>query len=182
MLVALKNFYLSKSLASNVVKVFLGSVLVAIAANIKLHIGIVPFTMQTMVILAISYALGSRLAVATLFAWFLQGLAGLPVFASGVGLSAVLGASGGYIVGFIAMAYVMGLAGDKKVSNVFALSIYALIATIALYAFGLFVLSFYVPSDKLLAVGLYPFILTDTVKAILAAILLAPICKFFQKL
>lgn len=182
MLVALKSFYLNKSIASNLTKVFLASILVGLAANVKFSVGLVPFTMQTMVILAISYALGSRLAIASLFAWFLQGLAGLPVFASGVGISAVLGASGGYIVGFIAMAYVMGLAGDKKILNVFALSFYALVATAVLYAFGLFVLSFYVPSDKLLALGLYPFILTDTIKAIFAAFLLNPLCKFFKNI
>ena len=177
----LKNFYLSKSLASSLAKIFVASIIIAFSAHMKLSIGPVPFTMQTIAISVVAYALGSKLAVASLCLYVLEGIVGLPVFASGVGISAIFGTTGGFIVGFIPMAYIMGLAGDKKVVNVFKLSLYSIFAGIVLFAFGLLVLSLYVSSDKLLAVGLYPFILPGLVKAIISAMLISPTCRYFGR-
>ena len=182
MLAALKSFCLKKNTASNTAKVLLASILIAFAANLKISIDIIPFTMQTMVVLTISYALGSRLALFSLILWFLEGLCGFPVFASGGGLHAILSPSGGYIFGLIVMGYIMGKAKDHDINNVFTLSLYALVATAVLYICGLFVLSFYVPKDKILSIGLYPFIVTDIAKAFCAALLINPAYKIFKNL
>lgn len=182
MLLTLKKFYLSKSLTSTITKIFVASTLIALSAHAKISLGVVPFTLQTIAICVIAYTLGSRLALASLCLYVLEGIIGLPVFATGIGISAIFGPSGGFIIGFIFMAYIMGIAGDKKVVNVFSLSLYAMVASSVLFAFGLFGLSFYVSSDKLLAVGLYPFILPGIVKAIVSAALLSPASKYFSKL
>ena len=71
----------------------------------------VPLTMQTLAVLLIGGLLGSRLGVATVASYLALGLAGAPVFHGGTGGPAVLpGPTGGYLVGFLPAAFLMGWA------------------------------------------------------------------------
>ena len=90
-----------------------GSLLLWVSAKIQVPLWPVPMTMQTYVILTLAAFMGRRLAVATILLYVLEGLAGLPVFASGAGPAYLMGPTGGYLVGFLLAAYVVGYMAER---------------------------------------------------------------------
>jgi biotin transporter BioY len=80
-------------------------------------------------------------------------------------------ASGGYLIGFIPAAFLVGYlcehGWDRKVWIILAM----LAGNVMLYLPGLLQLSFFVPNDKVFEYGLYPFILGDLVKLYMASLI-----------
>ena len=147
-----------------------GSLLVAAAAQINVPMLPVPMTLQTLAVLAIGAAYGSRLGAATLALYAAEGAIGLPVFAEFK--SGVLLASFGYVLGFIAAAYVVGYLAergwDKSILKMFAAM---LAGAVVLYMPGLIWLSAWVGGfGNAIHFGLTPFIAGDVVKAAVAAL------------
>ena len=93
-------------LVRNAVLAVLGSLLVAAAAQVNVPMVPVPMTLQSLAVLVIGAAYGARLGAATLALYALEGAVGLPVFAGFQ--SGVMLASFGYVLGFIAAAFVVG--------------------------------------------------------------------------
>jgi biotin transport system substrate-specific component len=149
-----------------------GSLLVALAAQISIRLPFspVPVTGQTLAVLLIGALLGSRRGVWSMIAYLIQGLIGLPVFASGAsGPAHVMGPTGGYLVGFIAAAYVTGRLAERGWDrHVMTTSLAMLIGNAIIYGFGLSWLSLYV-GKQAIALGLLPFALGDVIKLALAA-------------
>ena len=89
-----------------------GTVLLTISAKVKVPFYPVPMTMQTLVVLVLGAAYGSRLAAAAVLLYLVEGALGLPVFADtperGIGLAYMMGPTGGYLIGFLAGAWVVG--------------------------------------------------------------------------
>lgn len=101
-------------LVSAVAVAFLGSVLITLAAKVNVPTWPVPVTLQSMAIAIIAGAFGLRMAVATVTLYLAQGLAGLPVFAGAfAGAPYLFGPTGGFLVGFIAMAAIIGWLADR---------------------------------------------------------------------
>jgi biotin transport system substrate-specific component len=147
-----------------------GSLIVAAAAQINVPMLPVPMTLQTLAVLAIGAAYGSRLGAITLALYALEGAIGLPVFAQF--RSGVMLASFGYVLGFIAAAYVVGYLAergwDKSYGQMFAAMV---IGAVILYVPGLLWLAVWVGSlQTAISVGLVPFVAGDLVKAAIAAI------------
>lgn len=165
-------------------KTLIGANLIALFAQISIPLPYVPITGQTLALTVIGFALGRKAATAAVLCYLAEGIVGLPVFANGAaGLGVLLGPSGGYLLGFIPTAYVLGYFSDKGVLHSVPKSlIVALSATLITFVFGLAQLSFFVPADKLLEFGLYPFIAGGVVKAVLASALVIPSYRFFTKL
>lgn len=157
-------------LIRNVLLAVIGSLIVAVAAQINVPMLPVPMTLQSLAVLAIGAAYGSRLGAATLALYALEGAIGLPVLAQFK--SGVMLASFGYVLGFIAAAYVVGLLAergfDKSIPKMFA----AMLAGAAvLYIPGLIWLAVWVGSfATAIEFGLVPFIAGDLVKAAIAAV------------
>ena len=87
----------------------LGAALTAIGARITIPWWPVPATLQVFFVLLSGVALGRRWGAAAQAQYVAAGALGLPIFAGGrAGAAALLGPTGGYIVGFIAAAYVTG--------------------------------------------------------------------------
>lgn len=87
--------------------------LIAIGAFIKIPVPVVPFTLQYLFTMMAGLLLGPKLgAMAVAFYMFL-GLIGLPVFAEGGGIWYIFKPSFGYIIGFVAGAYVTGYIAEK---------------------------------------------------------------------
>lgn len=151
----------------------LGSALVALSAQINVPMLPVPMTLQTLAVLAIGGAYGSRLGAATLALYALEGAVGIPVFAEfKAGPAILMGPTGGYIVGFIAAAGLVGFLAergfDRHVGKMFAAT---LLGAAVLYIPGLAWLSTFVGGfAKAVEYGLTPFIAGDLVKAALAAL------------
>lgn len=177
-----------QSLLADVSLILLGSLIVAAAAQLSIPLQPVPITGQTLAVLLVGMALGSRRGGLALLAYLAEGLAGLPVFAEGkFGLATVLGPTGGYLVGFVVAAFVVGwLAEQGWDRNLFT----ALAAMVAgngvIYAFGLAWLSTFpyvsgmLGEAGLLTLGMIPFLLGDAIKAVLAALLLPAAWKVIK--
>lgn len=165
-------------------KVLVGANLIAAFAQISIPLPYVPITGQTLALTVVGFALGRKAGTAAVLAYLAEGAMGLPVFANGAaGIGALLGPSGGYLIGFVPTAYVLGYFSDKGVLKSYAKSIaVALSATAITFVFGLAQLSFFVPADQLLAVGLYPFIVSGIIKAVLASAMVIPAYRFLSKL
>lgn len=118
----LLGLYQPKSQAARIVSgiavAFLGSMLLAVSAKINVPVWPVPVTLQTMAVAALAAALGARMGVATVALYLAQGLAGLPVFAgAGAGLPYLMGPTGGFILSWLPMAFIIGYAADKGLSR-----------------------------------------------------------------
>ncbi len=156
-----------------------GSLVIALCAQIAIGYP-VPITGQTFAVLMVAALLGSRRGVLCILAYLAEGLLGLPVFAQGkAGVAAFLGPTGGYLVGFVLAAWIVGALSertwDRRVLGTVAAMV---LGNLAIYACGLAWLLclahvFAKPlGGGLLAVGLYPFLAGDVLKIALAAILL----------
>lgn len=179
-----KKWLDSNRLAAFWLKTFIGANLIAIFAQIAVPMYPVPITGQTLALTVIGFALGRKAGTAAVLLYLLEGALGLPVFANGgAGIPVLLGPSGGYLFGYVPTAFVLGYFSDKGVlKSVWKSIAVALLASVITFAFGLAQLSFFVPADKLLAAGLYPFIIGGVIKAVLASVLVAPSYRFFSKL
>ena len=90
-----------------------GSALMAVSAKIQVPMWPVPMTMQTFAVLVIGMAYGARLAGATLLLYLAEGAVGFPVFASGGGIAYMAGPTGGYLVGFLIAAVMVGWLAER---------------------------------------------------------------------
>jgi biotin transport system substrate-specific component len=104
-------------LATNLATVVLGSLLLWAAAKINVPTVPVPVSLQTFAVAALAAGFGWRIAVSTVLLYIAEGLAGLPVFAYGGGIGYVMSPSFGFILGFVPMAFIIGLAADRGLSG-----------------------------------------------------------------
>ncbi len=146
-----------------------GSLLLAVAAHVSVPFWPVPITLQTLAVLLIGAMAGPRLAAATLITYLGEGLLGLPVFAQGVGMAALAGPTGGYLVGFLPAAILAGAAARRGWMNGVVRTVAAFVLADALvFVFGLVWLSLALGWPKAVAVGLAPFLLGEAIKISLA--------------
>jgi biotin transporter BioY len=152
-----------------------GSFLIGLCAQLAIPIGPVPITVQTFAVLMIGALLGSRRGSLCVLAYIAEGLAGLPVFALGTsGFAVLLSPTGGYLVGFVAAAYVTGLLAQKRWDRKFTTTVLAMtLGSAVMYVFSLGWLCYLMGINRtVLTVGLYPFIVGDILKIVLAAAVL----------
>lgn len=161
----------------NLCLVILASVALWISAKIQIPFWPVPMTMQTFVVLTVGMALGWRLGTIAVMFYFVQGALGLPVFSGtperGIGLAYIFGPTGGYLVGFMIAAGVVGWLAEKGWDrNVFTAAASFLIGNVLIYVPGLIWLGVFFAWDMpILEFGLYPFLPGDAFKLMLAAVL-----------
>jgi biotin transport system substrate-specific component len=175
-----------RTLATDIALVAVGAGVTAAAAQVMIPMWPVPITGQTFAVLLVGASLGMVRGASSLALYALLGLVGLPVFAPQAdgghltGLAALAAPSFGYIVGFVAAAAVVGWFAQLRWDRTALKTFVALLAgTAVIYAFGLtwlaIVLAGFGVTDVLgttLAGGLYPFLVGDAIKALLAAALL----------
>ncbi len=139
----------------------------------------VPFTLQTFAVCLLTALFGLRLGLWTVGAYLLLGAAGVPVFAGFKGgIAALLGTTGGYLVGFLFTALIVGLA-VKTLGRKLPVLLGAMVLGLALcYAFGtVWFVQVYTRASGPIGVGtalawcVLPYLLPDGVKIILAALL-----------
>lgn len=163
--------------ATDAVLILAGSALVALSAQVVVPLPFtpVPITGQTFGVLFVGALLGSRRGALALGAYLLEGAAGLPVFAGGGStLAWLVGPTAGYLWSYPAAAWLTGRLAERGWDRRPATAALALAAGNAvIYAVGLFWLSFFVGSERVLAAGLLPFLPGDLVKIAVAAFALA---------
>lgn len=168
---------LPATLAWRLVLAVAGSLLIALAAQVAVPLPFspVPVTGQTFAVLLVGAAYGARLGASSVALYLAEGALGLPVFAPGgpVGPARLVGPTGGYLLGFVAAAYVVGALAERGWDRSLARAAVAmLVGEVAIYALGVVSLARFVPADRLLVAGLYPFIAGDLVKIALASLAL----------
>jgi biotin transport system substrate-specific component len=153
-----------------------GSLLIGLCAHLKVWLPFspVPVTGQTFAVLMIGSLLGARRGCLAVLAYIIEGTAGLPVFAVGAGPAVLLGPTGGYLFGFIPAVYITGRLAEMGWDRRIGTTVLAMVlGNLVIYTFGLLWLCCLTGFNTLvLTLGLYPFIVGDLVKIILAAILL----------
>lgn len=161
---------------------FIGTMIIALAGKVVVP-GPVNFTLQTLAIFTIAAAFGQRLAIATLLLYIAEGAAGLPVFTNGGGLAYFAGPTTGYLAGFVVAAGLTGWAADRGMDrSVIKMSAINLLGSAIILLLGAAWIAVMFGADKALAWGVGPFIVTDAIKAVLAASIGAALWQVFRKL
>lgn len=172
----------TKVLVRDVVLVLSFAVITALCSQLKLEIGPIPITMQTFAVVLAGALLGSKRGALSQVAYLAGGLAGIPWFSRGGGMIYVLSPTFGYIVGFVIAAYIIGRLAEKGWDRRIKTAVLAMLAgNIFIYIFGLSWLTRFVGMEAVLAVGLYPFIVGDLLKILLAGVALPLGWKLINK-
>jgi len=112
------------------------SVLTAIGAFIRIPIGIVPVSLQTVFVVLSALLLGKKAFYSQLI-YVLLGLMGLPVFTGGGGIGYIFTPTFGYLLGFMAAAYIMGSLKEKLTEiKFYKLALISLVGLVVIYSFG----------------------------------------------
>jgi len=168
-----------------IVLVATGSILIALAAQFyfPLPFSPVPITGQTFAVLLLAALYGHNRGGLTVLTYLILGIAGRPVFASGAfGIATIIGPTGGYLVGFLPAAYIVGLLSKKGWDRkVWTTATSMIIGNVIIYLAGITWLSRFVGWDNVLQTGLIPFLIGDGAKIALATLLLPTGWKLINK-
>ena len=165
-----------------------GSLFIALAAQIAVPMWSVPVTLQTLAILLVGFAYGSRLGAVTVLAYLAQGFVGLPVFTPSTlpGLAALIGPTGGFLIGFVGLAWLAGFAAERGLARgVLGTALAAIAASALLYVPGVLWPMAVASAAGVDAgwagqgLGFYaahfvaPFLIGDVIKAVIAALVVS---------
>ena len=165
----------------SVLVIFLGSIILAISAKVKIPFYPVPMTMQTFVVLFLGISFGPKIALATVSLYLLEGILGLPVFSNsperGIGLVYFTGPTMGYLIGFLSACV---LASNVKLNdNYFKILLKLILSVSTIYILGVLWLGTLIGWEKpILELGVLPFLLAEIFKIGLLTIISKKILKF----
>lgn len=154
-----------------ILPVALGVTLLFLSAQIRIPIEPVAITLQTVGILLIGLTFERKTAIQTIVSYLGMGAIGLPMFTNfGGGSLSFLGATGGYLFGFLmAIVCMTSFRQYFKKQNLLYLSLNCMMGTMIIYACGIAWLAHFMNFNQALQVGLFPFILPGVVKIIALA-------------
>lgn len=146
-----------------------GVALMTLSAKTQIPFWPVPMTLQTMAVLGFAVLAGPRMATAIMAAYLMAGATGLPVFAGsperGLGLAYMAGPTGGYLAGFLLASWLTGTLAQGR--GLLGRGLALLAGVVAIYGCGVAWLAGFVPADRLLAIGVLPFLLGEATKVAL---------------
>jgi biotin transport system substrate-specific component len=157
--------------------IMLAVCLLTVSAKIQVPFWPVPMTLQTLVVLMLGMSYGPRLAVVAIAAYLAVGAAGLPVFAGtparGTGIPYMMGPTGGFLVGFLLAAGLVGHFAERGWDRSFpACAAAMLIGHAVIVLSGVAWLVVLMGLRKAIDVGLVPFFVGSAVKTALGAALM----------
>ncbi len=165
-------FFKYRNILTDVFLMMLSVVVMAVLANVRVPLWPVPITMQTFGVFLIAFFFGSRKGLVAMLLYLVVGLLGFGVFTGyKSGYSAFIGSTGGYLIGFLVAVFLVGYLVEKGFGKSKVKVIYAMMAGNAvIYLFGLVGLGFYLDVGvwKLLMLGLFPFLIGDALKIVVA--------------
>lgn len=151
--------------------------LLCISSYIIIPIGLVPHSMQIAFIFLTGLILGKKWGSVSVLVWFMLGCIGLPVFAGGkAGITTFIGPTGGFLVGFLLSAYLIGFFAERGLTKFKLTFIVFMLGLLVVYIVGTigFVLSMKYVLNKPLAwdvaikMVVIPFLPFDVIKAVMA--------------
>ncbi|NIZ40571.1 biotin transporter BioY [Entomospira entomophila] len=152
----------------------------------------IPFTAQSIFVMIAGLMLGSTLAASSVLIWLLLGIFGLPVFAQGgAGFAILLSPRGGYLIGYIFMAYLSGccryMTFPMRIPSIVKVGLRTIILLPAMLSVYLIALPWlrwqigavaitneaseisWITWQRTLLIGFWPFVITDIIKTIIVA-------------
>ena len=144
------------------------SLVIALGAQVAIPLPFtpVPVTLQTLAVLLAGCLLGSGRGALAVVAYLGEGFAGLPVFSGGTaGISHLVGPTGGYLLGFVAAAFVVGVFAQRGAArSPLGTLVMLVIGNVVLYVPGVIWLGVYTGMDRAISLGFLPFVLGDLLK------------------
>lgn len=166
----------------NALLVLAGTIFVALLAQISIPWYPVPFTGQTLAVLLVGGVLGAWRGAASLLLYAIIGALGAPIFTDQAGgWDIITGATGGYIIGFILAAAVVGWLAERGADRrVVPMILTLILGNVLIYAIGVPWLATWTPPgaaaqfgwDQAYLYGVDPFVFGDAIKLAFAALLL----------
>lgn len=151
----------------------LGALIVAVSAQVALPVPFspVPMTLQGLAVIAVGGIFGAAAGTGALLLYLLAGVLGAPVFAMGSsGLVRLLGPTGGYLLAFPVAAFAAGMIGER--GNLLRSFAAALVAMVVIHLGGWSWLALGLGGETAATVGVSPFIVQDSLKVVLAALII----------
>lgn len=170
-----------RGLASDIALVIAGVALVTAFSYIQVPLWPVPITGQTLAVLLVGSTLGAVRGTISMLVYAVVGVIGLPVFAPNAdgtlssGWHVIAGPTGGYIVGFVFSAALVGLLAERTWDRKVLKAIVTFVAgSVVVFAIGLpwLAVALHLNLQQTLEGGLYPFLIGGAIKAAIAAGLL----------
>ena len=167
-------------LIKSLIIIFVGSIILAISAKVKIPFYPVPMTMQTFIVLFIGMSFGYKIALATVTLYLVEGILGLPVFSNsperGVGLVYFTGPTMGYLIGFLSACVLASLI--KIDDNYLMIFLKLIISVTTIYLLGILWLGILIGWDKpIIELGVMPFLFAEITKILLLTALSKKILK-----
>ena len=176
----------TNSKITDMVYIGLSAAIIAVCSWISIPLT-VPITLQTMGVVLISGLFGAKRGTLSILLYILIGAIGVPVFSgfkSGFGV--LIGSTGGYIIGFIFTALIVGIVSDKT-NKLWALILSMGVGILVCYAFGTawFAVVYAKTNEPaslatILGWCVIPFLIPDAIKIALAAVLTNRLKKFVK--
>ncbi len=169
---AAKNTRSSKFSVRDICYTGLFAAVIAVMAQISIPMPLgVPMTMQTFAITLAAVVLGSKLSAMASLVYLILGAVGVPVLASfSGGIDKFVGPTGGFLISFPLMAYIIGLGVEHRNAFKGAFPLAVVVGTVVNYIVG--VVLFVIVAHSTVAVAIsacvLPFIPTAIIKAVLA--------------
>ena len=154
------------------------------AAQISIHTPLspVPFTLQTLAVLLVGASLGSVRGLLSMSLYLLAGVAGVPWFAGhGHGWG---GASFGYLIGFLLAAGVVGALAERRADRHVVTTVLLMLAgNVVVYLVGAswLAMDLHVSAAKAFALGVRPFVASDLLKTVIAAVALPSVWRLARR-
>ena len=168
-----KEHMVMPSLVKDSIVVLGASLLIGVLSRISIPLPFtpIPLSLGPQAVLFIALCLGSKRGTLAALAYVAEGVLGLPVFSQGrCGLLALCGPTGGYLLGYIAAAFVTGYLAEnlksKKSSAVFAVMA---LGNAVIYVFGAAWLSRFIGASHAITLGIIPFVVLDAMKVMAAS-------------
>lgn len=158
--------------------------LMCILGPLSLPIGPVPISLTNLVVWLAAILLGAKLSAISVLIYLLLGLVGLPVFSGYAGgIGKLAGPTGGYLIGFIFMAFLCGLFYQKFANHRVLLIVLFFVGDLVDYVFGTawFMSQMEMGLAASLSACVIPFIPLDLIKIVIAVFLGTTVRKALEK-
>ena len=172
-----------KEFLKSIFFVLSGVILLSIMSQliIPLYFTPVPISLGSFGVMLIALLYGRKLGTATVLSYVAAGSLGAPIFA-GFKAGSLFSPTGGYILGYIAAALILGFLFDKGIAKSYVKTFLSLLlVSVIIFVLGALVLMLFVPIKNVFMAGVLPFIPGDMLKAVAATLLFPKLWKFIKK-
>lgn len=172
-----------KEFLKNIFLVLSGVIFLSVMSQliIPLYFTPVPISLGSFGIIMVALLYGRKLGTATVLSYVVAGSLGAPIFA-GFKAGSLFSPTGGYIVGYVVAAVILGFLSDKGIAKSYVKTFLSLLlVSTIIFILGALVLMLFVPIKNVFMAGVLPFIPGDMLKAVVATLLFPRLWKFIKK-